>query len=162
MKIVILSDSHGSFGVIQKIVTREEPFDLLIHLGDGVEDLLRLQKIKACNFDAVAGNNDPVDSYPAHVMLKLGGYRFFLTHGHHYRVNDNLNQLFAAAKKEKSAFVFYGHTHSFADRVFKGIRFLNPGTVCTYLNKSLTYLIVEITDRNLQIKKVDLSRNVLD
>jgi putative phosphoesterase len=156
MKVVIVSDSHGSFGVLQKIVARETPFDLLIHLGDGIEEVLRLKLLKDFNLDAVAGNNDPKDYFPDQLTLKLGPYRCFMTHGQLYEVNDNLDQLVEAAKREKATIAFYGHTHQYNDQLYKGIRLINPGTICSYLNCRPTYLTIEIHNRELIITKVEL------
>ena len=38
MKILVVSDSHGSVGTILTAIDREKP-DVLIHLGDGLNDL---------------------------------------------------------------------------------------------------------------------------
>ncbi|HBF37528.1 MAG TPA: hypothetical protein DDW50_09435 [Firmicutes bacterium] len=156
MKVIMVSDSHGSFGVLQKIVAKETPFDLLIHLGDGIEEILRLKLMKDFNLDAVAGNNDPRDYFPDHLIMKFGAYRCFMTHGQLYEVDDGLDQLVAAAKREKAAIAFYGHTHEYSDQLYKGVRVINPGTICSYLNKCPSYLTIAIENRELLIKRVDL------
>lgn len=157
MKVIILGDSHGNMGVLQKIISREAPFDLLFHLGDGVEDGLRLKLSKDFNFDAVTGNNDPRDAYPLETTLKLGHYRCFFTHGHIYQVHDGLERLVKAVKKEKAAIAFYGHTHRFSDQQYKGVRLLNPGTICMYLDKRPSYILLEIEQGELLIRKVELA-----
>ena len=156
MKAIILGDSHGNLGVLQRIIDREAPFDLLFHLGDGIEDGLRLKLIKDFNFDAVNGNNDPRDAFPLETVIKFGRYRCFFTHGHYYQVNDQLDQMVNAAKKERAAIVFYGHTHHYSDQQYKGVRLVNPGTVCRYLNKIPSYLSLEVKQGDLLIQKVDL------
>lgn len=156
MKAVMVSDSHGCFGVLQKIVERETPFDVLIHLGDGIEEILRLKLTKDFNLDAVAGNNDPRDYFPDHLTMKLGPYRCFMTHGQLYSVNDNFDQLVTAAKREKATIAFYGHTHAYHDQFYKGVRLINPGTICSYLNHCPTYITIEIKNRELAITKIDL------
>ncbi len=156
MKVVMVSDSHGSFGVLQKVVVKETPFDLLIHLGDGIEEILRLKLMKDFNLDAVAGNNDPRDYFPDYLIMKLGLYRCFITHGQLYQINDNFDQLVAAAKREKATIAFYGHTHEYNDQLYKGIRLINPGTICSYLNHCPSYITIETQNRELIIKKVDL------
>jgi phosphoesterase, MJ0936 family len=156
MKVIIVSDSHGSFGDLQKIIVRETPFDLLIHLGDGIEELLRLKLMKDFNLDGVTGNNDPRDVFPTHLVLKLGHYPCFFTHGHLYQVTDHLDSLVAAAKKEKVAIAFYGHTHCYNDQEYKGVRLVNPGTVCRYLNKRPSYAVMLIEQRRLSINRIDL------
>ena len=34
MKVVIVSDTHGSFYELKKIIAAERPFDVLVHCGD--------------------------------------------------------------------------------------------------------------------------------
>jgi predicted phosphodiesterase len=66
MKLIIVSDSHGSFGGLKKIVEREAPFNLLLHLGDGLEELARLGRIIDFQYDGVNGNNGPLfRAYPS-------------------------------------------------------------------------------------------------
>jgi putative phosphoesterase len=156
MKVIILSDSHGCFGALQKVVIKESPFDLMIHLGDGIEEGLRLKLIKDFNFDAVTGNNDPRDVYPMNLILKFGRYRCFFTHGDFYKVNNNLDNLVSAAKKAKVAIAFYGHTHHYSDLEYKGLRIVNPGTICQYLNNCPSYVVMEITQGKLFINRVNL------
>ena len=43
MKVLIVSDTHKSHRNLEKIIEREQPFQMLIHLGDveGGEDILK-------------------------------------------------------------------------------------------------------------------------
>jgi len=43
VRILVFSDSHGDSGSILKIMNRFHP-DIALHLGDGIEDLLVLEK----------------------------------------------------------------------------------------------------------------------
>jgi putative phosphoesterase len=149
MKVIILSDSHGSFGTLKKIVEFEQPFDLLIHLGDGLEDLVKLSRIMEFNFDGVNGNGDPREMYPANLTLKLGGQICFFTHGHDYGVNHGIDQLVAAARKHKARYVFFGHTHQAFREEIKGLEIINPGSICYYLSPKPTYIRWEIENNQL-------------
>ncbi|MGE5582017.1 MAG: metallophosphoesterase family protein [Bacillota bacterium] len=153
MKIVVISDSHGDFAALKRVVAKEEPFELLIHLGDGLEDGFRLRRIKEFNLDGVNGNNDPGDLFPEKLILKLGGKICFFSHGDQYQVHNGLDLLWQAAGGEKADLVFYGHTHRFEDRVFKGKRFFNPGTICSYLNREPSYLLLEVGPAELNVEK---------
>lgn len=58
MKILIISDTHRKHENLLKVLERECPVDLLIHLGDaeGYEDYIAEQA--GCPVEVVAGNND--------------------------------------------------------------------------------------------------------
>ena len=47
MKILIISDTHGSHKNFDRVIEKERPLDMLIHLGDveGDEDYIRLLQI---------------------------------------------------------------------------------------------------------------------
>lgn len=147
MKVIILSDSHGSFGTLKKIVESEHPFDLLIHLGDGLEDLMRISRNIEFKFDGVGGNGDPAGMYPQNLTLKLAGQICFFTHGDSFGVNQGVNQLVATAKKNKARYVFFGHTHQAFQEQVKGVGVFNPGSICFYLSPRPTYIRWEI-ERN--------------
>jgi putative phosphoesterase len=150
MKLIIVSDSHGNMGVLKQIILREQPFDRFIHLGDGLEDLLRLQRsLHALAgvdfngdaiFEAVNGNSDPPGMYPEELLLKFGRINCFFTHGHRYQVHQSLAPLVRATKQNRARYVFYGHTHQASDETLHGIRLINPGTVCFYLSPEPTYI----------------------
>ncbi len=157
MKVVIVSDSHGNLGVLKRIVQREAPFDLLFHLGDGIEEALRLQKLVGFNLDGVEGNNDIKGVFPTALTLRLGEKRCFFTHGHLDEVGRNLTLLAAHTRESKADLVFFGHTHHFCDQVHKGVRLLNPGSVCEYLSRGAAYLVLRLEGKELKIEKVLVS-----
>jgi putative phosphoesterase len=159
MKIVIVSDSHGNMGVLKQIVKREEPFDLIFHLGDGIEDVIRLQKLIGFNLDGVEGNNDIKGQFPTSLVLRFGKKQCLFTHGHQFNVNRDLSSLITEARISKATFVFFGHTHRFHDSFQKGVRLLNPGSVCNYFTKEAGYLVLNAGHKDLAIKRIILDKN---
>ena len=86
MKIRVFSDSHGSAYKMEEAVRAENP-DFVFFLGDGEGDLHVLTNaFPQLPVQAVRGNCDLYSSLPAERLCVLGGFRFFLTHGHHYGV----------------------------------------------------------------------------
>jgi len=140
MKLIIVSDSHGGFGVLKKIVALEQPFDRLIHLGDGMEDLQRLIRIMEFRFDGVNGNTDPPGMYPPELTVNFDGHICFFTHGHHYGVHQGVERLASAARNHKARYAFFGHTHQSFQKRLRGIKIYNPGSICTYLSLIPTYI----------------------
>lgn len=154
MRIVILSDSHGNVPLAIQACDMAEPFDMLFHLGDGVEDvkLLVHAGITPCLY--VAGNCDFDSSVPRELIWEGEEKRVLLTHGHMYGVKSGLSRLIARAKECKVDMVLYGHTHLAAKQVVDGILVVNPGA----LNKTLkhSFAVAEIVQNNITIQHYDL------
>ena len=76
MKILIISDTHRKHENLLKVLERECPVDLLIHLGDaeGYEDYIAEQA--GCPVEVVAGNNDFFSSLPREKELQIGKTKF--------------------------------------------------------------------------------------
>ncbi|NLY74977.1 MAG: YfcE family phosphodiesterase [Firmicutes bacterium] len=154
MKVVIVSDSHGNFGVLKRIAEREMPFDLMFHLGDGIEEAVRVQQLIGFNLDGVEGNNDVKGIFPASLTLGFGKKRCLFTHGHLFEPRRDLSLLAAYAKQSRADLVFFGHTHQYYDGIVKGVRLLNPGSVCSHLTKEAAYLLLKVDEKGLKIEKV--------
>lgn len=171
MKIVFISDIHGSLSFAKKAVTafENEAADLLVVLGDtlyhgprnplpdayapaDVATLLNQYKEKII---AIRGNCDSeVDQmlieYPmmeTYSTLFVDGRRFFLTHGHVYDP-ENHPELPAG-----SVFA-YGHVHLPVAEKQNEIYVLNPGS--TSLPKQENPNSYGVYDNNtLQVKTFD-------
>ncbi len=143
MKLLILGDSHGNPGVLKRIVERERPFDLLIHLGDGAPDLRRVRAAEPFVCDAVQGNNDPSEVFPEFLALRCNGRRCLFAHGHTFEVHRDLRRLADAGARVRATMVFFGHTHTPGTWRLGRIRLFNPGSVCSYLTPNPGYLVWE-------------------
>lgn len=156
VKVVIVSDSHGNMGALKGIIQREAPFDLMFHLGDGIEEAIRLQTLFGFNLDGVEGNNDLKEVFPTSLVLKFGKKRCFFTHGHLYDVHRDRSLLMAQARIAKAELVFFGHTHHYYDGFQKGFRLINPGTVCQHLSKEAGYLILRVEAEQIKVEKITI------
>ena len=87
MKVLIVSDTHGGHGSLDMAIEKEEPFDMLLHLGDveGGDDYI--EAVVDCPVHIVKGNNDFFAQLPSDKEIKLEGHRVFMTHGHGYYVS---------------------------------------------------------------------------
>lgn len=146
MKLMIISDIHGSYSSLKKVIDifEEEQADKLIILGDilyhgprnplpeghdpqKVITLLNQYKDKII---AVRGNCDAeVDQMvlefnimASYTQLFIDNRRFFLTHGHYYD-KDNLPYLF------KGDVFMYGHYHVPVLEEKDGIYIVNPSSI---------------------------------
>lgn len=129
MKIFVVSDTHGHIdGFLNKIKNMDEP-DLIIHLGDYVEDGLKIEEKLGIETIIVKGNGDYYQKeYKYDEVLNLGNKVFFITHGHRYSVRYGINNLFYRTKELGADIVLFGHTHVPVLMKESGIIIMNPGS----------------------------------
>ena len=129
VKILVVSDSHGDKDAILKAVTHESP-DLILHLGDHDRDSTAVEeKFPEIPLRSVRGNCDRSSGGPDTDEFTLGGKRFFLTHGHIYRVKTGLSSIIAAAACRDVAVLLFGHTHIPYHQTKEGLSVINPGSI---------------------------------
>lgn len=176
MRLLVISDIHGSYYYAKKILEiekREKP-DKIILLGDlyyhgprndltqeynpmEVSKILNSLKDKLL---VVKGNCDAevdemISEFPfeEYIEMNVNGYNIFLSHGHKYNI-DNLPPLGI-----KIDIMMYGHFHVGFIKEKDGIVFANPGSISLPKeNSKHSYLIFD--DTKLTLK--DLDGNVLE
>jgi putative phosphoesterase len=142
-----------------KALNLHKDADLVIHLGDFVNDIIRLSdsiKIKASiTYEYGAGNGDFLSGYDiTHKTLTLGQKKLFLTHGHLYRPRIlDYNLLYESGREQKCDAFLFGHTHIPHAEQRYGCLFLNPGSI-SYPRSSTgkTYMTVEIDEDGSDIR----------
>lgn len=129
MKIFVVSDTHGYVdGFLNKIKDMEKP-DLIIHLGDYVEDGKDIKRETGIETIIVKGNGDFFQrGYMNDKIIDLGNKKFFITHGHKYNVRREINNLFYRAKEVEADIILFGHTHIPILMRESGIIIMNPGS----------------------------------
>lgn len=130
MKILVVSDSHGDARRLQKIIDHENPFDAVIHCGDGVKDLDRCTIPDGVVRIKVSGNVDR-SSYPEEDEIRvaaLGGMMILAVHGERFGIKEDYSELKSYASTRGIDIVFFGHTH--IKKIVNGYPVLfNPGPV---------------------------------
>ncbi len=131
MKLLVLSDTHGSRAAAEALFRAEAP-DAAVHLGDFVRDadgLAALAEAAGVPFWRVPGNCDGLLSAAApEIVFSFGGVRFFALHGHTRAMRLRPDAGIAAARAAGADALLYGHTHvPLLDRR-DGILVLNPGS----------------------------------
>lgn len=129
MKVFVVSDTHGHIdGFLNKMQDMDKP-DLIIHLGDYVEDGVNIKNKTGIETIIVKGNGDYYQKeYKNDRILDLQDKRFFITHGHKYNVSYEINVLFYRAKEVEADIVLFGHTHIPIFMEEDGIIIMNPGS----------------------------------
>ena len=131
-RIGILSDSHGDWRNMERLLTQMGQIDAICFLGDVDRDADRLQKLTEempvpPALYAVCGNNDLASLRPCDLLAELGGKRIFLTHGHRYHVRRGTDELVRKAKALDASIALYGHTHDPYCSYDGGVLVINPG-----------------------------------
>lgn len=169
MKYLVVSDIHGSGFYarrVEEIISKENP-DKIILLGDlyyhgprnpltqeyapkEVAEILNSHKNKIL---AVKGNCDAeVDqmisefTLEENLKMKIGGKKFFFTHGHKYNID--------IWPEEEFDVMVYGHFHTGFIKEKDGRIFVNSGSISLPKNDTKnSYLIID--ESKIILKDID-------
>ncbi len=156
MKLLILSDSHGTRHYMDLAVDRERP-EGIIHLGDHERDAANLAaRYPEIPVWTVSGNCDP-GLAPEKLIRELQGVRLYMTHGHTLRVKYGLLRAELAAREEGADVLLFGHTHSSLCDWHNGLWMLNPGS-CSGRGP-ITYGLLTLSQGEVQAKICEIRRD---
>lgn len=146
MRIMALSDSHGSSSAIRNAISQHaKDIDTVIFLGDGLREFENVKKdYPHLKFYSVTGNCDTDITAKTFDEIKICGTVIFFTHGHYYNVKSGTSALVSAAKNAGAQIALYGHTHIPDISFSSGITVVNPGSVARSRNGENTYCIIEL------------------
>ena len=144
MKIIVVSDTHGSYRNFKKVMHLHRNADIVVHCGDSRDEAERIRdEYPGVTFYNVKGNCDFYkEGLLGAAVFTVEGVNFWATHGHMYNVKYGLFDLDAAARRNGADVVLYGHTHIAVDVVREGIRFFNPGS----LGYGKSFGVIEVKD----------------
>ena len=143
MRILVVSDTHGNYLAPLQIF-KETGAEMLIHLGDEIDDAVTLELILDRPVMKVPGNCDPGAQEPRDLLKKIADRLFFVTHGDQYQVKNSLNRLVEKAKELKAAVVLFGHTHKPLIQKQDGVLLINPGALMAG-SDSKSYALLTVT-----------------
>ncbi len=153
-EILVVSDTHGNYEILQHVLDSNILADVIIHLGDNYGDL------DSCVFNRrgrkvyrVPGIFHPEyrsGDLPHVLEAKIENIKFHMAHS-----PDDLSH--------SADVLLFGHTHDWeiANSIF-GVRF-NPGHLKARIDKKriATYGMIEVRDQNITLKVLDLQHNVI-
>lgn len=147
MRILIVSDTHGSLRNFDEIIEREKKIDMLLHLGDIEGDDDYMEAVMDCPVHVVAGNNDFFSGLPGELEIEVGKYKVFMTHGHGYYVSAGTKRLKQAARARGADIVMYGHTHRPEIDLEDDVITINPGSLSypRQPGRKATYVVMDIS-----------------
>lgn len=158
MKILVVSDTHDHIDRLIQNLKNMEKMDMLFHLGDYVEDGIKIGEELNIPTIIVRGNGDynRLD-FNEDELVEIKGKKIFLTHGHKYNVRRGITNLYYKALEEEADIVLFGHTHVPIVEHIDGITIMNPGSPSfprgydrkdtfgiLILNDGVEYKIIEI------------------
>lgn len=156
MKIMVISDTHGNYLAPLSLLDDCDGVDLVIHLGDEINDARLLQGLITTPVLMVPGNCDIEAREPRELSGNIGGQVFFITHGDRYGVKNSLDSLIKKAAAEKATIVLYGHTHTPSIRTENGMLLLNPGSLATTCMIQ-SYAIITLSGKNIEPEVINVA-----
>ncbi|SKA79748.1 hypothetical protein SAMN05428976_1043 [Clostridium sp. USBA 49] len=156
MQIAVISDTHRNTYELKKLKNIVKNIDIIIHLGDNVDDVNILKDGFNGKIINVRGNCDFVTSVPVEILEEIEGKKIFITHGHKYNVKYGLTNLKYRAEELEADIVLFGHTHESLVEYEKGIWFINPGSASLPRDfcKSIAILTIENNKIDVNLKKL--------
>lgn len=156
MRIGVISDTHRYTGVIKKVIKVFENPDVIIHLGDNVQDVSAIEAIYKGKIINVKGNCDFMPDGPGEIFEEIGGKKFFITHGHKYDVKFGIEKLKYRASELGADVVLFGHTHISKIVFENGVWYINPGSPSLPRDGINSVAVIDIENDNINacIKEV--------
>ena len=154
MRILVVSDSHGSAYGLRRAIMAQPKAEVVIHLGDGEDDVARVKNLfPEKMFLSVKGNCDLGSQLPPTGEFTVEGVKIFYTHGHLYGVKSGFYTLECAAREKKAQVALFGHTHNAFEDYADGLYLLNPGSLSGW---EPSYGTVDITPQGIVTNVVKL------
>lgn len=138
---IILSDSHGRRGAVDRIRHLFAENDYIVHLGDGSADMRPVFSEYPEKTYIMRGNCD--FSYgQSECVIEAEGIRILCCHGHRYGVKSGLTKLVYRARELDCSVALYGHTHEARIDEIGGVLCVNPGSLGSFSGASYCYLVL--------------------
>lgn len=156
MVIAVISDTHNYNFIVKNVLKSIEEADMVIHLGDVVEDAEYIAKHFNGRTIYVRGNCDMNSAVPSERLEIIEGKKVFITHGHNYQVKQGLLKLKNKAVELGADIVLYGHTHLAVVEKYEGILFVNPGStsICSSGKNSIAIMDIKDNQVNATIRSI--------
>lgn len=155
-RILVTSDTHGYYAPISDFILSRNDIDLIIHAGDGVDDVISIGYETQVPYYVVRGNNDYYTNEAYDKIIEIDGVKIFLTHGHNYGVYGGSDQVLEKARDYNCQIAIHGHTHIYKNEEIEGITVLNPGSVSLPRDNNPGFMLMDIEDGNISLERVRL------
>lgn len=157
MKVAVVSDTHRYSNELNDILKLIQNTDVLIHLGDNVEDAEKLKNGYLGKVINVKGNCDFTNKISSEALEDIDGLKVLITHGHKYNVKTGLLALRYRAKELGVDIVLFGHTHQALEIYEEGILYVNPGSPALPRGPHKTIAVLDIKDKIPKVNFITIS-----
>ena len=145
MRILVLSDCHGSTYRLQKAIDAQPDAKNVFYLGDGVKEVEEIKEFYPDRkFHIVKGNCDWNSDLPTQGVAEINGTKILFTHGHKSFVKQSTAVLRCIAENLGAKIALYGHTHIANIEYENGVYCVNPGALSGSRNGSESYAVIDI------------------
>ena len=119
-RVAVFSDTHGIIDVMRDTLSAFGPFDMMLHLGDGIREGIALSKELGIQFHGVCGNEDYGVNLKEQLLLDVNKWSCLLFHGYHMELNpfqsqeiwkNHFRNMHRAAINSNASVLLFGHTH---------------------------------------------------
>lgn len=156
MRILVISDSHGRTGAIERAIDAQPEAKHIFFLGDLVRDIEDYPFIYPDRiFHIVSGNCDYNSMLKSVDAVTIEGVRILFTHGHPFSVKSGISRLKEVAEQNGAQLVLFGHTHVPYTEYSKGIHFVNPGSI-SHGEGGAGYSVVDIMPNGIMPIRIKL------
>ncbi len=150
MRILVISDSHGSRRAIEDAIEAQPTAEHIFFLGDRLEDIEDFELFfPERTFHTICGNCDFSSGAPTEGFCTLGGKNIFYTHGHTYGVKGSTASLISYARARGADIALYGHTHIAACSYLDGLHLVNPGSIGRGRDGGCSYAVIDIVGKDI-------------
>ena len=149
--IIVISDTHGRLPDNEILWEAFDNADFIFHLGDGAKEIEKLKAAYPVKVRFVYGNWDGI-SNGSEEVVEVEGVKFFLTHGHNYKVKSSDLTLQMRGLELGVDCCLYGHVHRPQMTEYGNLKIINPGSL-TY---SKTYCYMSVVGDKVLAKIVEL------
>jgi hypothetical protein len=152
LRFLIVSDTHGRYERLFKLIKKTGPYDGLIHCGDAQLSRKSLEQHIGCPLYIVKGNCDTDVNLPLREEIILEGHKILIVHGHRENVKWDLQNLWYTADEVNAEIVFYGHTHEIDSTHLGDHWFVNPGSLELPRGTKPSYAVMTLENGKLDIQ----------
>lgn len=167
MQILVISDTHGRYDILRKVLSEHRDAEFVVHCGDGEYETERLiaehPELKSWILQ-VRGNCDHDRNIPLMREIPLPyGHKAVAVHGHTMMHGDFQQNLVDLAKDHGADIVLFGHLHVRIDRNVEGIRLFNPGSAAQPRDQFPPgFGLLDVMESGILTSHGNLSRSSLD
>jgi len=166
-RIVVFSDTHGNREAMEDALAKEGPFDMLLHLGDGVRDGAAAAGQFDLPFRCVYGNEDFGVDTDEYYLLEVAGWSLLMLHGHQLEMNmyapqpemdRQYRRLVEMGRVRGADVLLFGHIHQPVIKKVDGMLICNPGDQYRGSSAPPSFALLRVRPEKLDVSVLQYSK----